>query len=399
MRRVPRLSQPLLAAAPSRCTCASATLPIAARRALSTTTTLSSREGVRNALWSGEAPGPKNVDDPAAMQELKEEKRRLDQEEAQAEIAVWEAKRPKVKGRKNRKAKDEDSAITAPTAESLETEGYVPAKTIDELEEIGGLDGWWEQRWSAAEQYVGFSSRSIANKIEDGAVCEALVRQALVETLVLSQLDKEALKRKWVPGDREDFNRATAISLEAIGAEGAVPEAQKEAAETIVQMLQGIGRAETTTQVDQDSGHEATRIPISADEAQVLVQSWDPKWKAISLQDPLLKFALHKRVFQLTGHYIHDAKLAQMKTVGHLIAAVVKPPKPAKVIEAIYAQGSLPELPNVKLSHRRITPIDKEKAVGRWKVIQEELEKRGLPVTGHEHLPRPVQRDWIQGKN
>lgn len=39
---------------------------------------------------------------------------------------------------------------------------------------------------------------------------------------------------------------------------------------------------------------------------------------------------------------------------------------------------------------RRFTPIDKEKETGRWKVIEEELTRRGLPVTGNiqEGAPR-----------
>jgi hypothetical protein len=41
------------------------------------------------------------------------------------------------------------------------------------------------------------------------------------------------------------------------------------------------------------------------------------------------------------------------------------------------------ELPNVVLRERRWTPIDREKEVGRWKVIVRELKERGLPVTGH----------------
>jgi len=39
-------------------------------------------------------------------------------------------------------------------------------------------------------------------------------------------------------------------------------------------------------------------------------------------------------------------------------------------------------MPNVEIFPRRHTPIDKEKEVGRWKVIERELQKKGLPVTG-----------------
>ena len=37
---------------------------------------------------------------------------------------------------------------------------------------------------------------------------------------------------------------------------------------------------------------------------------------------------------------------------------------------------------NVTIYNRRVTPIDKEKEVGRWKVIEERLIEKDLPVTG-----------------
>ncbi len=38
---------------------------------------------------------------------------------------------------------------------------------------------------------------------------------------------------------------------------------------------------------------------------------------------------------------------------------------------------------NVMIIPRRETPLDKEKEVGRWKLIEKELSARGLPVWGH----------------
>ena len=38
--------------------------------------------------------------------------------------------------------------------------------------------------------------------------------------------------------------------------------------------------------------------------------------------------------------------------------------------------------PNVAVYATRRTPIHKEKEIGRWKVIEEELLRRDLPVTG-----------------
>lgn len=44
--------------------------------------------------------------------------------------------------------------------------------------------------------------------------------------------------------------------------------------------------------------------------------------------------------------------------------------------------NALTSLPNVVISQRRVTAIDKERSLGRWKVIEHELRERGLPITG-----------------
>lgn len=56
------------------------------------------------------------------------------------------------------------------------------------------------------------------------------------------------------------------------------------------------------------------------------------------------------------------------------------------------------ELTNVTVHDRKIGPIDKEVSVGRWKVIEEELKKRDLPVTGYGNASRNKERDWLTGK-
>lgn len=61
-------------------------------------------------------------------------------------------------------------------------------------------------------------------------------------------------------------------------------------------------------------------------------------------------------------------------------------------------RGILSELSNVTLHARKLTPIDKEVSVGRWKVIEEELTKRGLPVTGTMGLKRNKERQWLSGR-
>lgn len=63
------------------------------------------------------------------------------------------------------------------------------------------------------------------------------------------------------------------------------------------------------------------------------------------------------------------------------------------------AQGTLNDLPNVKFYPRRVTPIDKEKMVGRWKLIVRELEKRELPVTGTGGYEKSAEKKWASGKS
>ena len=86
---------------------------------------------------------------------------------------------------------------------------------------------------------------------------------------------------------------------------------------------------------------------------------------------------------QLTGIRIPDSAINSAHTVRSLLTYITRKPKPAKLFEALAERQDLVALPNVKIFNRRITPIDKEKMVGRWKVIEKELESRGLPITGH----------------
>ena len=81
-------------------------------------------------------------------------------------------------------------------------------------------------------------------------------------------------------------------------------------------------------------------------------------------------------------------------TVSSLLGVLVRPPKPKKLAEEIEANKNLTELPNVKFYPRRVTPIDKEKMAGRWKVIVRELGKRDLPVTGTGGYAKAVEKKW-----
>lgn len=76
--------------------------------------------------------------------------------------------------------------------------------------------------------------------------------------------------------------------------------------------------------------------------------------------------------------------ISKSKTWEILIDAIGKDvgPKPKNIAETLLIKGNLAHLPNLKIMGRRETPVDKEKEVGRWKVIEAELGERGLPVLG-----------------
>lgn len=90
-----------------------------------------------------------------------------------------------------------------------------------------------------------------------------------------------------------------------------------------------------------------------------------------------------KYMIRETGVRLPDVVLYNAKTLHDLRAAYLKKPEPKKLAQSLSMAEQLQALANVKIAPRRVTPIDKEKAVGRWKLIEEELVERGLPVTGH----------------
>lgn len=64
--------------------------------------------------------------------------------------------------------------------------------------------------------------------------------------------------------------------------------------------------------------------------------------------------------------------------VKALLNILVAPPKPRKLAEALSQQDRLLQLGNVSIYPARRSFYDREKSIGRLKVIEEELKTRGL---------------------
>lgn len=87
----------------------------------------------------------------------------------------------------------------------------------------------------------------------------------------------------------------------------------------------------------------------------------------------------------MSGHHIPDAVITKATTMRTLFNALIpiveKATAPKKLGEKLVASPKL-KLENVDVREKKVRKFDKEKAVGRWKVIEEELIARGLPVPG-----------------
>ncbi|TKA60543.1 hypothetical protein B0A55_11535, partial [Friedmanniomyces simplex] len=107
-----------------------------------------------------------------------------------------------------------------------------------------------------------------------------------------------------------------------------------------------------------------------------------PPWMDFSIKDPSVKMALVKRIIQLTGKRLPDPAISLSTTLADLYDHVHMKEKPKTLAEAPQMQRIQLNAPNVQVFSSRRTPIHKEMDIGRWKIIEEELVRRDLPVTG-----------------
>ena len=138
------------------------------------------------------------------------------------------------------------------------------------------------------------------------------------------------------------------------------------------------------TKESKQSGADDTVASQAKDENTDVIR--ETEWLKALLPDRHTMFDIMKRYMVLTGQRVSDPAISSSKTIGELLHKLAAPPKPKKLAQTLSedkSNGPLAKLGNVKIFQRRVTPIDKEKQVGRWKVIEKELEKRDLPITGH----------------
>lgn len=118
------------------------------------------------------------------------------------------------------------------------------------------------------------------------------------------------------------------------------------------------------------------------EQLEAQISSWNPDWLSTQLTGPHIKFAMVKRVMQLTGRRIPDHVISKLGSLHDLHDFLMQPPKAKKLAHVLMEDEQLKSLLNVKVIPKRVTPINDDLAVGRWKVIENELLQRGLQVVG-----------------
>ncbi|KFY07391.1 hypothetical protein V492_07171 [Pseudogymnoascus sp. VKM F-4246] len=297
---------------------------------------------------------------------------------------IYEAER---KARKGETAVEETS--TTP-AEDWDMSAYEPVDNWSGLEEVGGRGVWWSGRQEP--KYDGYIPQQ---KVTDPYELTAALHRAVVEVFALRDADQPLSKLAnsavgpdlttevqiaMVDGGAQ-LGLPQNISLQEIS-DSLAPRVKESVDETIVEDETAVKADPTESEVDVAADRSPVD-PLHESRVQSAVESWDPTWLSVSLTDPEVKFTVVKRVLQLTGIRLSDSNINAAKNASDLLGFMATPPKPKKVIEALAQRDALFDLPNVKIHSRRVTPVDKEKSVGRWKVIEKELEARGLPVLGH----------------
>lgn len=304
---------------------------------------------------------------------------------------------------------------------------YVPATTIEGLETVGA-PGWETKQWVEKTLFQGFMN---AERLESRDDIILALHRALVEAYALKEAGLPLVMDYYSEDPTEDYpelvaggakfeqdaNGEMTLVLESEKLRQSIlecvipkdsqsdnkgmedPETEEEGeeimGESIEEGVESREAGERPHQVDDEINSEYERQLEGSDPSLRDGESFDParsshlaaltpasdSWRNVSLGDPAIKFAVIRRVMQLTGRRIPDPDISAIATPSSLLVHLARQPKPKKIAEALLGSNRVTQLSNVQILDRRYGPIDRDSEMGRWKLITEELEKRGLPVT------------------
>ncbi|KAF2097891.1 hypothetical protein NA57DRAFT_76691 [Rhizodiscina lignyota] len=251
----------------------------------------------------------------------------------------------------------------AEATDQLETpDDYLPAETGESLEWIGSKE-WLEARDAKPIRHKPFLPVKKLTKPQD--IFRALHR-SLVEIYARASSTQGSQKHLWrdTAPNAPDETQLVRFKVEPSSGKVVLVFPDREAKARLCDALGA-----------QMSGASWT-IEESSRETQ------EGHWASLTLGDVATKFAIIKRSMQLTGIRISDATINSCSTPQSLLAALTTTPKDIKVVDSLAEDRRLKGLDNVTIYGQRLTAMDKDQQLGRWKVIEQELERRGLPIFG-----------------
>ncbi|KAF2837797.1 hypothetical protein M501DRAFT_1017573 [Patellaria atrata CBS 101060] len=307
--------------------------------------------------------------------------------------------------------------------EAVENERYyTPAESWDGLEWVGS-DAWVKELKSPHEKFESFIRlKDDVSKFE----IHSAIRRAAIEVLALRYASdsqdswRTILKERWENPSLDPTNWTEGVKFKIVDKDLQLVYPSEDIQNEILSIM-GIrpteqngdsNAAAETYEQGEFSAEDTDGTELIPEEVSDISNKRKPTWEAkhwmdyFSLKDDIVKFyvsatastgflpyykASHrlkvltphqviKRVIQLTRLRIPDFLITTSKTARHLYEGLRHPSK-TKLVESLVI-GELTKLKHVKIFDRRFTPIDKEKEVGRWKLIEKNLKKRDLPVTG-----------------
>jgi hypothetical protein len=168
---------------------------------------------------------------------------------------------------------------------------YTPATTIDGLEQVGLLRGWWSRKdnWDASGDFVSFKARK---KITDSSVLTTVVRRAVIEALVLQSSGRQDDLVGFLPvGGQPALDRVLSLGLNIESGRATITgPSGHEGLAGVEEDLRWKDEIAEGIKVDK-SGNQIMPTPKPA-MAQDQIASWGEEWKQISLVDAKLRFAV-----------------------------------------------------------------------------------------------------------
>ncbi|CZT15747.1 uncharacterized protein RCC_01581 [Ramularia collo-cygni] len=270
---------------------------------------------------------------------------------------------------KNDESQNEGRLKVAAVVHPTTHKNYVVSRTWKGMERIGS-EAWVTQRADQGEKYVGFMPPKQV-KLE-GEDWEALLHNITAEVLTLKKAGRDVLQicnARTFSEEDECSTRGVIVSNKSGAA--VVENGKQEKA-----ILDSISE---TPSAERDP--ESLRIEL----AQALASGRGQLFMAFKLNDPRVKFAILKRAMQLTGKRVADISLQHANTLNDLYDAFAAKEAPKKLHETEQLQ-MLEATPNVQVHNSRRTHVHKDKSIGRWKLVESELQLRNMPTRGESSI-------------